>query len=190
MPHLAEDNLCAQSYTTVKQNQRLLQRNWVVSEMVKRWEMLEFHHPPGLESQGRREWVCSYLFVLFFLPNSLLEVCRWHQHLQMFQNAGSKLVQNETAQQHAQKWHLLGQTANWRTEVEIWVCSEQTLPLSQCCCPKKWAGLGKLPAAEKAGKNEPGFQKAEHCVLPMTHLTLHPSCRQTDIPTVTNIITS
>lgn len=100
------------------------------------------------------------------------------------------LVQNETAQQHAQKWHLLGQTANWRTEVEIWVCSEQTLPLSQCCCPQKWAGLGKLPAAEKAGKNEPGFQKAEHCVLPMTHLTLHPSCRQTDIPTVTNIITS
>lgn len=34
----------------------------------------------------------------FFQPSSLLEVCRWHQHLQMFQNAGSKLVQNKTPQ--------------------------------------------------------------------------------------------
>lgn len=173
-----------------KQKQGWLQWKWVGSEMAKCPQTCQgslTHH----DWKQREKRVCTQLFSpssIWTPPSSLNE---WSLYPQTPQKSGNKLTQKKTptSRKYTNWVKLLSEERKWRFEFILKKTKHNSLS-QHSNQKKKWLeGAGELPAAEEAGKNYQGVHEAEHCVLPVTHLAQHPSCRQADIPIV-RVITS
>lgn len=172
---------------TVEQKQGWLQWRWVGSEMAKHpqtcQESLTLHD----WKQRGKEFVHCFSHLSLSGPHFqawMNEICV-HKHLKS--QVKKPIQKKKLTPRKYKNW-----VANWRTEMEIWIYHEEnktqfSVPTLRSKKTKKWLeGVGELPAAEEAGKSYKGVHEAEYFVLPVTHLAQHLSCRQADIPIVTD----